>query len=787
MRMHDNPRMSMLAWAGTAVLTVVVLHGCSPKAQDEVVATVGPTPITLGQYESHYLKTLGTREAGEKTTLEERQKFLDLLVKYQLKLSDAYSRGMDKKPDVFQEIEAYKGGLAMSFLQEREVVAPGLKNMYTRRSEEIRASQILFTLKPNASPADSAAAYKKAYDVLNLLKQGKDFGMLAVEYSQDPSAKSNMGDLYYFTSGQIVGPFEDAAFQLQPGQVSTVPVRTSFGLHIIKVTGRKPSVGEVHASHIMIRFPNQNPSPEDTAKAYNKISALLDSLNAGADFAELAKRHSEDPGSAARGGDLGYFGRRRWIQPFDEAALAMKPGQLSGIVRTPFGYHLIKCYDIRPLKSFDDMKQDLQSTYQQVRYKDDYAKYLAGVKKEVGYAFDDSVFAVLIASLDTTKSVRDSTWKAGVTPATGKLVLMSVRGKALSVDSVLAILGTRTEFSNTSLRPKALQTQLDKIAEELTFGAKADLLVKQDPEFASLIEEYRQGILLYQEEQENVWNKVAINDSVLTAFFEAHRDQFTWPDRVALTVVRASNDSLAQAIHRMLLSAKTIEQVAAEDSVRMAMPATRALKFGRGSSTLDKAARQDLALLAAEIKKNLPERITLTSHPDTNVARVKNLKLAQARLEAAKTYLTKALKAEPSHISLVTAPLPRGAKDSISAARANTVDAYLGGRSALVFGKVESLLLPTTTDERTRNADSLSVGGISEPFRYSAVPTIVRLDGREKARQKTFEEASGEVSGAYQEAESKQLENDWLARLRRTFPVVENGKALQDAFAPLQK
>jgi peptidyl-prolyl cis-trans isomerase SurA len=364
---------------------------------------------------------------------------------------------------------------------------------------------------------------------------------------------------------------------------------------------------------------------------------------------------------------------------------------------------------------------------------------------------------------------------------------MSVRGKALSVDSVLAILGTRTEFSNTSLRPKALQTQLDKIAEELTFGAKADLLVKQDPEFASLIEEYRQGILLYQEEQENVWNKVAINDSVLTAFFEAHRDQFTWPDRVALTVVRASNDSLAQAIHRMLLSATTIEQVAAEDSVRMAMPATRALKFGRGSSNLDKAARQDLALLAAEIKKNLSERITLTSHPDTNAARVKNLKLAQTRLEAVKAYLTKTLKAEPSHISLVTAPLPRGAKDSISAARANTVDAYLGGRSALVFGKVESLLLPTTTDERTRNADSLSVGGISEPFRYSAVPTIVRLDGREKARQKTFEEASGEVSGAYQEAESKQLESDWLARLRRTYPVIENGKALQDAFAPLQK
>ena len=323
----------------TAVLIALTISGCSPKASEAVVASVGKQDITLPDYERMFVKSNGSREAGEKASMEEREKFLDLMIKYRLKLADAYRVGMEKRPEVVGELQQYKGNLAESFLTDREVVQPGVKDFYARRSEEIRASHILLELSPTASPADSAEAYARAYEVIAKAKSGTDFSTLATQLSKDPSANRNGGDLYYFTAGQMVPAFENAAYAMKVGEISSVPVRTQYGLHIIKVTDRHPAPGEVRSGHIMIRFPSQNPSPEDTAAAYAKSRALRDSLMSGADFAGLATRNSEDPGSAPKGGDLGWFTRRRWILPFDEVAMAMKPGETSNIVRTVYGYH----------------------------------------------------------------------------------------------------------------------------------------------------------------------------------------------------------------------------------------------------------------------------------------------------------------------------------------------------------------------------------------------------------------------------------------------------------------
>jgi len=775
---------------GMLALGTLLTAGCSPKEHDTVVATVGTTPITLSDYEALYLKTLGSREAGAATSMDDRKKFLDLLVKYRLKLAGAYKDGLDKKPELISEIETYKGNLASPFLMEREVVAPGIKKLYARRNEEIRASHILLTLSSGASPSDSALAYSKAYDIIAQLKAGKDFGALAVEHSQDPSAKQNMGDLYYFTAGQLVTPFEDAAYAMQPGTISSAPVRTQFGLHVIKVTDRKASRGEVHASHIMTRFTGQAPTPDDTAKAYAKIAVLRDSLKAGVDFADLARRHSEDPGSASKGGDLGYFSRRRWVQPFDEMAMSLSPGQVSGIVRTVYGYHIIKCLDVRPRKTFDDAKAELQQTYQQLRFKDDEAAYLAALKKDVRYSKNDSAFARLMSSIDTTKSTRDSAWSAGITPAVGRLPLYSIREHVVSVDSALRLIAAQPEVLGTSLLRKNMIETTDKIGEQLVFSVKADDLAKDVPEFAALLKEYREGILLYQAEQDNVWNKVAIGDSVLKEYFAANRDKFTWPDRVSITEVKATNDSLARAIHTKLKSGLTIEQVVTADSLRMAAPINERVTYAKGSASLGKPAVKTLAAVAAAMKADRALRLALTARPDTSSAKERSMKLAAKRLNGVKSYLAGKMKIDPALITTSVLPLPRPSAADTSAeavSRSNRVELFLAGKQALVYGKPLTALLPVSADDRTRKADSLTAGDVTAPFPSGGMYSIIRLNGREMARQKAFDEAGGELSSAYQDAESKRLEEQWLARVRKDFPVVENSSALKDAFAPEKK
>ncbi len=780
-RMSQQARTRNRIGIAAVIFGSIICVGCSPSENETVVATIGNQPVTLPEYEQQYIKSLGSREAGAATSQDDREKFLDLVVKYRLKLAGAYGEGLDKHSEVLSEIGAYKGSLASSYLTEREVISPGVKQLYARQNEEIRASHILLSLSTSASPADSATAYKKAYELIAAVRTGADFGALAVENSQDPSAKLNKGDLYYFTAGQLVSPFEDAAFNMKVGEISSVPVRTQFGLHIIKVVDRKPAPGEVHASHIMVRFQSQSPSPQDTAVAYGKIKALRDSLIAGANFAALAQAHSEDPGSAGKGGDLGYFSRRRWVQSFDEVAMSLKPGQLSGIVRTPYGYHLIKCFDIRPRKSFEAAKQELQPIYQQLRYQDDNAKFLARLKKEVHFQRHDSTLALFVAAVDSNGSTHDSAWSSGTKSGVGSLPLFSVQDHVYSVDSVVRLIDANPELTTTPLRAQPLTAAVDKIGEQLVFSAKADLLAKSVPEFAALLAEYREGILLYQVEQEHVWNKIVMGDTVLKPYFAANRDKFAWPDRISITEIKGASDSLAGVIARRVGAGESFETVAEKDSLRMSWPLSHRAVFARGSAKPDAKALATLGAFAGQMRSDAALRIRITASADTSKGKARALKLAAARLDAFRSHLVNKLKVDPSRVTTMTQPVPAG-NGAAANDESDAVRTELTGRNPIVFGKPETVVLPPATDERTQRADSLAVGSTTPPFLYKGYYTIVRLNAKESARRKTYEEAGPELSSAYQDFESKRLEEDWLAQLRRKYPVVEYKPILKNAF-----
>ena len=117
--------------------------------------------------------------------------------------------------------------------------------------EEVRASHILINVKPEALPKDTLSAYNRIMEIKSKALGG-DFASLAADYSEDPTAKANKGNLGYFTALQMVFPFETAAYTANVGQV-VGPVRTRFGYHLIRVTERRPARGEVEVSHIMIR------------------------------------------------------------------------------------------------------------------------------------------------------------------------------------------------------------------------------------------------------------------------------------------------------------------------------------------------------------------------------------------------------------------------------------------------------------------------------------------------------------------------------------------------------
>jgi len=760
---------------------LIIVQGCSPKAHETLVASVGNEDITLGEYEALYIKSNGSREHGEKASLEDRKRFLDLMINYRLKLADAYGRGMHLRKDVQEEIAQYEGSLAQSFITEREIVAPGVQELYDRKSEEIRASHILIGLKPNPTAAESTEAYTTMYEVLAEAQAGADFALLAKQFSTDPSAKKNSGDLYYFTAGQMVRPFEDAAYAMQKGELSRVPVRTQYGLHVLHITDRQPASGEVHCSHIMKRFSSPAPTPEDTLSAYTRISAIRDSIVQGEDFALLAKRHSDDHGSATQGGDLGWFARRRWVQPFDEVALSLQPGEVSGIVRTPFGYHIIKCHERRPWKSFQESEEEMRNLYKRLRFQEDYQEYLQALKKELQYSRNDTVVAQFLRSLDSTKTTRDSAWASLVSPSLGASTMLSLAGERFSVDTVVALINTRRDLGAIRLTASSVFTVLDKTAERLLFAAKAKRLKETDPEFASIVHEYTEGILLYQAEQENVWEKVHATDSLLHDYFDTHRESFRYPDRVTFTEIRSSSEAGARAIHTMLVSGLSPANVAEQDSIRMAAPTEFEASFAKRSSRLSQTTGKLLASIAADLRKDSTLRVRILAQPDTTQGKSQSMRMASRRLLSLHAQLVKALAVDPLRIDSLVKP-----QGSAAAKDPDTILLSLTGRRPLVVGAVTSTTLAPEADERAKQADSLTVGDFSEPFHLKGNYVIVQLNGRDPARLKTFEEAGPEVSTAFQDYESKRIESLWLEELRQKYPVIRHNEVLNIAFGEVR-
>jgi peptidyl-prolyl cis-trans isomerase SurA len=655
----------------SAIILFSFFFGCSPKSSDILVLEVGQQKISLAEYENFYTRNSGGWEMGQKSSIEERERFLDLLTNYKLKLQYAYDHNLLNDSEIVNELHEYRATLATTFLIDREITDPGVRGLYERRREEMRAQHILIKITPDAKPEDTLQAYSKALDLLKRIQAGESFDSLARQYSEDPSAKYNGGDIYYFTGGQMVTPFENAAFNMKKGELLSYPVRSAFGYHIIKILDRQPSRGSMRVSHMMTRFQKSAADSADTSAALSRIISLQDSIKKGWDFHKLTVKLSEDAGSAPQGGDLGWFERRRFVQPFDEAAFKLSPGQISPIVRTPFGYHLIKCDSAKPFPSYKELREDLKKVYQQQRYNDDYNMYIANLKKDFRFTFDESLLSSFISALDTTMTTEDSAWSATVPSELKYKLLMMLNNKPITLDTVISILEKRPEYQNTPLRGNELRNKIKKITESILLEEKTIGMEQRSAEFSSLMKEYTDGILLYKAEQTEVWNKTSVTDSALREHFKLHSDNFKFPDRVNLIVLIFETDTTA---------------FMAYDS----------LKNGADF---------------AETQKKYHEN-----------------------------------------------PAPRSSD---------------GSRG----------LQSVETDEITKHAQTLQIGDLSEPFSLEdGSYAIVKLIGKDNARLKTYDEAGAEVSNAYQEFLSKQLEKQWLDSVKLRYPVKQYKETLLKAF-----
>lgn len=534
------------------VLAITLVLAQSSMAQeDPVIMTIDDKEITKSEFLQIYLKN-NDNPKYDKASLDE---YMELFKKFKLKVAEAEALGYDTVPKLVRELKGYTKQLALPYLVDSTKTEELVKEAYDRTKNEVRASHILVQVKPNALPQDSLAAYNKIMELRKRVLNGEDFGAVASGPggSEDPSAKSNKGDLGYFTAFQMVYPFEDKAYKTNIGDVS-MPFRTRFGYHIIYVEDKRPARGSIESAHIFVSARSNEPADaiESSRKKADEIYELLQS---GTSFEDLVKKYSDDPSSVNKEGKLPPFGTgttTRMLPTFEDAAFALKnDGDYSTPIQTDYGFHIIKRLKWHPVPSFEEMREGLEKRVaKDERSKQTQASFVSKLKKE--YAFKDKSEKGLKWFYENV----DSSFYKG----------NNFEGK-IKKDKPLFILDkqkfTQKDFARyLQMNYRGIRKGGEIIAmvddqynaweEKAILEYEESKLAGKYPAYKALVTEYHDGILLYEIMSDMVWNKAMKDTTGLKEFHAKNAANYQWNKRYDADVFECNSMEVAKEVSSIL-------------------------------------------------------------------------------------------------------------------------------------------------------------------------------------------------------------------------------------------
>ena len=520
---------------------------------DPVLMKIADGEVTLSEFENIYKKN-NTVQTIDQKSLDE---YIELFINFKLKVKAAEVAGLDTTKKFIDELAGYRKQLAQPYLIDKKANEDLIQEAFQRFQEDVRASHILIRLFPNPSPQDTLAAYKKAMQLRRrLIKGGDDFGKIAGEVSEDPSAKENGGDLGWFTAFYMVYPFETAAYTTKIGDLS-MPVRTKYGYHIIKVTGRRPAWGEMRCAHIMLKAP-QDSTEEQLKQVEDKINEIYEKLEKGEeDFASLAKSYSDDKSSAKKGGQLPWFGVGRMLEEFEEAAHALKnDGDYSKPVKTKYGWHIIQRLETRQFDKLDEiMSQITNKVKRDSRASRSKSSLLARIKKELGYKPDlksrNAFYKVVPLEYWAGQWDVDST-----TRGMDKVMFTledkqhSQKKQSYSQQDFAKYLLKKMKKQDAIDMDDYVNLTFDKFVNESCLAFEESILEYKYPAFKSLMKEYRDGILLFELMDDKVWSKAVRDTSGLNDYYDKNKENFMWEERCHASIYTCANADIAKKVRK---------------------------------------------------------------------------------------------------------------------------------------------------------------------------------------------------------------------------------------------
>ncbi|MEA4840376.1 MAG: peptidylprolyl isomerase [Bacteroidales bacterium] len=487
----------------------VCLSICTAQIKDPIIMDIGGNAVTKSEFEYIWNKNSANAVSDQKSLDE----YVDLFVNFKLKVAEAKAQGIDTTKAFINELSGYRRQLAAPYLTDKDVEEALVKEAYERIKTYVETSHILISVRPDDCPEDTLKAWQKISKIYQRAIQGEDFAKLAKENSEDGS-KNNGGYLGCTTGGHFVYDFENAAFNTPVGEISK-PFRTQFGYHIVKVHSRYPANGLYRSGHIL-KIVSPTATEEEKAAAKDSIFKIYNALKNGEDFRLYATKHSDDKNAASHNGEYGFLFCGSLPIEYEKNIFNLKVGEYSEPFQSKYGWHIVKALEFKPYPEMDALRENINTNIARDKRSELGKRTLVEkLKKEYNYTcnkesieafFESSGYTIVLAE----KSVSD-------------IPLFTLNGVTFTQKQFAAFLKNRKNLYSSNLNDA-----FDSFVQQEVLSYEDSQLEKKYPEFGHLMQEYSDGILLFDVSNREVWEKASIDTVGLESYFNANKAKYAW-------------------------------------------------------------------------------------------------------------------------------------------------------------------------------------------------------------------------------------------------------------------
>jgi peptidyl-prolyl cis-trans isomerase SurA len=482
------------------------------------------------------------------------KEYLDLYVKFKLKVQAARDLRLDTMPNQQADLRNFRRQIEDNYMNDETLINDMVKEAFNRSQKDIRLSHILILVKKEASPADTLKAFQKIQEAYRSLQNGNSFENTAVQFSEDEAVKTNKGDLGFITVFSLPYQLESAAYQLSKGNYSA-PFRSKIGYHIFKITDERKAYGKVKVQQIFFAFPpNITPDIKEQL-ALKADSVYKETIKEDANWDELVRNNSQDRNTVYTNGTLKEFGIGEYEPSFEEAAFSLKKvHDIARPITTAYGYHILRLAEKFPVEA-DWSKVSSSGTLKQQVSNDARAgiardKFNENVKRMI--AIKKNIYDEKNLWLFTDSFLTGGKFKNFGTIGENTVLFSFAKEPVKAGDWAKYVRDSKTAGIKEASKP--YKEFMEDYISATTLEYYRNHLEEYNKDFKYQLQEFKEGNLLFEIMETNVWNKAISDSTGQLKYYNQHKDQYRWQSSVSAIMITASDKNTANEFRGKLVN-----------------------------------------------------------------------------------------------------------------------------------------------------------------------------------------------------------------------------------------